>query len=507
MHKGGAWAVAVVALVGWLAVCGFGATSAWAAAPVLSYVGSFGTSAEAASAVSFSPSGRLLFSGSGSGGGSVSVFSVGPGGRLTQVPGSPFATGQSAPSSVAVSPSGGLLVTANELDSTLSMFAVGSGGQLTQVPGSPFSVSSPYLVSSVAFSPNGAFLAAAVGGQVEVFSVGSGGQLAQVAGSPFLNGSGSGASSVAFSPRGGLLATANPGGLETGAPWTVSIFSVGSGGQLTPLPGSPFGGNVNFSPLSVAFSPSGALLASMDFPASVSVFSIGSNGEPTAVPGSPFATGPFTGALGSVAFSADGRLLATDNGSLSVFSVGPNGQLIQVPGSPLSTGASAEGPELVAFSPSGGLLATADGGANAVSVFSVAPPPVPAVSQLSIRPRAFRAATHGPTIIHDTHTGALISYRDTFAAVASFTVYRVHWQRKCATPQRQRCRRLVLVGRFGRVDRVGSNAVRFSGRIRNRALSPGSYLLKLVANFSGSNSRTVTARFTILPPKPSRTQS
>ncbi len=73
--------------------------------------------------------------------------------------------------------------------------------------------------------------------------------------------------SVAFSPGGGLLATANS------VASTVSVFSVGSGGALTPVSGSPFG--TGREPVSVAFSPGGGLLATANFAAStVSVFSV-----------------------------------------------------------------------------------------------------------------------------------------------------------------------------------------------------------------------------------------
>ena len=101
---------------------------------------------------------------------------------FTPVAGSPFATG-SGPLSVAFSPGGGLLATANESDDTVSVFAVGSGGALTPVAGSPFAT-------------------------------------------------GDGPFSVAFSPGGGLLATANE------SDDTVSVFAVGSGGALTPVAGS-----------------------------------------------------------------------------------------------------------------------------------------------------------------------------------------------------------------------------------------------------------------------------
>ena len=80
---------------------------------------------------------------------------------LTQVPGSPFASG-AATDAVAFSPSGKLLASADVLwpcyaDSTLSVFSVGPGGGLTRVPGSPFAT--PQRPGSVAFSPSGKLLA------------------------------------------------------------------------------------------------------------------------------------------------------------------------------------------------------------------------------------------------------------------------------------------------------------------------------------------------------------
>ena len=147
----------------------------------------------------------------------MSVFAVGSGGALTPVTGSPFATG-SVPHSVAFSPDGGLLATANSSANSVSVFAVGSGGALTQVTGSPFATGGQPV--SVAFSPGGGLLATANDGDnsVSVFAVGSGGALTQVTGSPFATGNHP--VSVAFSPDGGLLATAN------NFAGTVSVFSV-----------------------------------------------------------------------------------------------------------------------------------------------------------------------------------------------------------------------------------------------------------------------------------------
>jgi len=99
--------------------------------------------------VAFSPDGGLLATANGNGPG-VSVFAVNQTtGTLTAVAGSPFTTGPE-PFSVAFSPVGGLLATANYGDSTVSVFAVNqTTGALTAVSGSPFTTGADPV--SVAF--------------------------------------------------------------------------------------------------------------------------------------------------------------------------------------------------------------------------------------------------------------------------------------------------------------------------------------------------------------------
>ncbi len=318
------------------------------------------------SSLAFSPSGELLAVPDG--GDLVSVLSVGSGGALSAVAGSPFPTsgGSDDPSAAAFSPSGGLFATGNVASDSVSVFSVAPSGAMTSVANSPFSAGTlPY---SVAFSPSGALLATAnySDSSVSMFSV-TGSLVTQVTNSPFPTGNHP--QGVAFSPSGGLLATANFTGNS------VSVFSVGAGGQLTQVTNSPFptGGTTN--PFAIAFSPSGNLLATAnDNGGSVSMFSVGAGGQLTQVTNSPFPAGG--SATQSVAFSPSGNLLATANegsDSLSVFSVDPgSGQLTQLAGSPLSTGNGSD-PRAVSFSPSGGLLASANI-AGTVSMFSVAAP-------------------------------------------------------------------------------------------------------------------------------------
>src|ERR1700680_3060711 len=77
---------------------------------------------------------------------------------FAQVSGSPFATGSGfgRPISVAFSPGGGLLATANQLGNNVSILAVNqTTGALSAVAGSPFRTTGAPQPVSVAFSPGG----------------------------------------------------------------------------------------------------------------------------------------------------------------------------------------------------------------------------------------------------------------------------------------------------------------------------------------------------------------
>ena len=66
------------------------------------------------------------------GGNTVSAYSIGAGGTLTPVPGSPFATG-TKPLAVAVDPKGKFAYVANYDDNTVSAYSIGATGALTPV--------------------------------------------------------------------------------------------------------------------------------------------------------------------------------------------------------------------------------------------------------------------------------------------------------------------------------------------------------------------------------------
>jgi WD40 repeat protein len=105
---------------------------------------------------------------------------------------------------------------------------------------------------------------------------------------------------VAFSPDGTMLAAANGDG-------TVGLWSVGSGKSIATLPRPTSAGTSSFSS-AVAFSPTGSMLATSYDAATVSLWSVATRH----VVGTLSASGGQW--VRSVAFSQDGRLLATSSG-------------------------------------------------------------------------------------------------------------------------------------------------------------------------------------------------
>jgi hypothetical protein len=121
--------------------------------------------------------------------------------------------------------------------------------------------------------------------------------------------------------------------------------------------------------------------------------------------------------------------------------------------------------------------------------------PTPRLSALTLTPRAFVAATGGPTISTNRDAGVKIRYRDSLAARSTFTVLR------CAG-HHGRCSTLAPQGTFSHRDRAGIDSLRFSGRLHGHALASGRYVLRVIATLAGQRSPAITSSFVILTPPP-----
>ena len=351
--------------------------------------------------VAFSPSGRLVATANFLSN-SVSMFTVSVTGLLTPVVQSPAsnATTGDRPSSLAFSPSGGLIAVTNSSANSVSMFKVDSvTGLLTPVIQSPASNATTGTgPRSVAFSPSGGVIAVTNEGSntVSMFTVSVTGLLTPVVQSPASNATtGSFPTSVAFSPSGGVIAVATQGSNS------VSMFTVSVTGLLTPVVQSPASNATTGSgPSSVAFSPSGGVIAVTNSNSnSVSMFKVDSvTGLLTPVVQSPASNANTGAAPFSVAFSPSGGVIAVTNSnsnSVSMFKVDSvTGLLTPVPQSPVSNATTGSTPLSVAFSPSGGLIATANVFSHSVSVFAVTS------AQIGLLPASGGSSIAGNTIFY-----------------------------------------------------------------------------------------------------------
>jgi hypothetical protein len=116
-------------------------------------------------------------------------------------------------------------------------------------------------------------------------------------------------------------------------------------------------------------------------------------------------------------------------------------------------------------------------------------PGPPRVSSFRLSPKVFRAASSGGSLT-ERLVGTSVSFRLSHAARARFTVRR-------RVRRGGRLRYVNLAGSFSRKSVAGLNRIRFSGRLRGRALPAGTYRLVVVAVDSrrlSSSARSVNFR-------------
>jgi len=239
--------------------------------------------------------------------------------------------------------------------------AAASEPAFTAAPSSPLSLAGGSGGGAgLAFSPNGSLLAEGTA----IFTIGRSGTPIPVPATP----PDPNARSVAFSPSGTLLAAAD------GASDTVSMFSVSSAGVLAPVPGSPL--MLGAQATSVTFSPSGELLAvtagKEEQAQTLYMFSVSASGALTLLSGSPYAVSSSE----HVAFSPTGALLAVQTKTATrVLAVSAGGALTEVSGSPFPA-RNVKGYDVakgLAFRPNGSLLTSYfDEGTELVTTYSVA---------------------------------------------------------------------------------------------------------------------------------------
>lgn len=195
---------------------------------------------------------------------SITAFSIGPAGELSEdVPGSPFAT-DIGPHSIAVDASGSVLYTANGGTPTATSGAPGSisgftidssTGALTPAQGNPQPIPAQGPLS---IDPMGRFLFVSEASGVSVYTINtSTAVLAEVPGSPFSAGTSPGWSPVSVGPTNQTVYVVNG---SAGGSAEVAEFTLAGNGALTPLSGSPVTVAANSCCIAVISSQSAATL-------------------------------------------------------------------------------------------------------------------------------------------------------------------------------------------------------------------------------------------------------
>ena len=135
---------------------------------------------------------------------------------------------------------------------------------------------------------------------------------------------------------------------------------------------------------------------------------------------------------------------------------------------------------------------------------------LPKLGFLSIRPRAFRAARHGPPVTRSRmHLAAAVRYELNVRASVRFSVQRTIAGRvvggRCEPRVSRQAHGSALLPACRRWAAASTSqagpataAFRFSGRLNGRRLTPGNYQLTAVPTGIGGHGSPQTATFTIL---------
>jgi 6-phosphogluconolactonase (cycloisomerase 2 family) len=108
-------------------------------------------------ALAIDSAGAYLYIARSGANGGVAVYTIGAGGALNSISGSPFAAGNGT-FAVVLDKTGKYLYAANRVDGNISAYTIGTGSALTAIAGSPFD--SGDFVNSLGIDPGGTYLLA-----------------------------------------------------------------------------------------------------------------------------------------------------------------------------------------------------------------------------------------------------------------------------------------------------------------------------------------------------------
>jgi hypothetical protein len=305
-----------------------------------------------------------------------------------------------------------------------------------------------------------------------------------------------GTRSVTVSPDGATLYVAVPGSAA------VAVFDRGTSGVLTQKAGSA--GCISDNETGGACTPgrglSGAASVTVS-PDGASVYvptmSLGLNGG---------IIEQFSGQLTILDRAADGALTQAAGPAGCVSENGSGGTC--------ADGTAVDGVTDAAVSPDGRNTYVAGYAAAAVLIFDRTATPRPAADVTppllrghKLSPNRFRALARGGAVA--TRGGGRISYRLSEPASVVFGVQRVIAGRRvggrclaarASNRSARRCDRYRdVTGNFRQAGATGRNTLRFSGRLRKRALAAGRYRLAAIAGDAADNRSNVqVVRFTIV---------
>ncbi len=298
--------------------------------------------------------------------GVVSAFAIDPAtGRITEIPGSPFAS-RGTPGSLAFDRAGRFAFVGG-LNRVTVLTIDPASGALNECLSPPLSAEGDYKVG---VDPQGNFVYALDmhGNTISGYAFDSAfGALTEIAGSPFVTGNMS--RGITLDPKGRFVYVP---GWSSNCIWAYAINL--STGALIPVPGSPFAGAPG--PTCISVDPAGRFAYVTNnwgggtAQAKISVYAIDSvTGGLIEIAGSPFAA-----ALNPehLLIDAESRFVYVANQygrTVSAYAIDPAiGALTEVPGSPYSVWL---WPSHLAFDPEGGFLYVANSGSKNLSIFRI----------------------------------------------------------------------------------------------------------------------------------------